>query len=238
MLLNSCEGAKGGKLDIYSSTAAILVRRGIAAVLAMQYEITDRAAIEFSRTFYRALAYGLPIDAAVAAARAAVNIEVNNSLEWGTPVLYMRSPDGVLFELAALPAARPGPATGRNHGRTTAAGAAASGSKARPSLGGYRASRDATVHFLNLQADFAQGMELEPGSYHIEVAAAGYAPTREWIELKAGEDKHLKITLTKIEVPVEAAPRVAQIESPPPGTGKTAPADRGDARRNLLTAWA
>ena len=78
--------------------------------LAMQYEITDRAAIEFSRTFYRALAYGLPIDAAVAAARAAVNIEVKNSLEWGTPVLYMRSPDGVLFELAALPTARPEPA--------------------------------------------------------------------------------------------------------------------------------
>ncbi len=44
VLLNSCEGARGGKLDIYSSTAAILVRQGIAAVLAMQYEITDRAA--------------------------------------------------------------------------------------------------------------------------------------------------------------------------------------------------
>ena len=69
VLLNSCEGARGSGLDIYSSTAAILVRRGIAAVLAMQYEITDRAAIEFSRTFYRALAYGLPIDAAVATAR-------------------------------------------------------------------------------------------------------------------------------------------------------------------------
>ena len=139
VLLNSCEGAKGGKLDIYSSTAAILVRRGIAAVLAMQYEITDRAAIEFSRSFYRALAYGLPIDAAVAAARAAVNIEVKNSLEWGTPVLYMRSPDGVLFELAALPADRPGPAIVETMVEPPP-GAAVSGSKARPSPGGYRAS--------------------------------------------------------------------------------------------------
>jgi hypothetical protein len=103
VLLNSCEGARGGKLDIYSSTAAILVRRGISAVLAMQYEITDRAAIEFSRAFYRALAYGLPIDAAVATARIAVNLAVNNSFEWGTPALYMRSPDGVLFELTSLP---------------------------------------------------------------------------------------------------------------------------------------
>ena len=56
---------EGREIDIYSSTAAILVRRGIAAVLAMQYEISDRAAIEFSRTFYKALAYGQPIDAAV-----------------------------------------------------------------------------------------------------------------------------------------------------------------------------
>ncbi len=69
VLLNSCEGARGSGRDIYSSTAAILVRQGIAAVLAMQYEITDRAAIEFSRVFYEALAYGLPIDTAVATAR-------------------------------------------------------------------------------------------------------------------------------------------------------------------------
>ena len=76
VLLNSCEGAKGSDLDIYSSTAAILVRRGIAAVLAMQYEITDLAAVKFSEVFYKALAYGLPIDAAVASARVAVNIAV------------------------------------------------------------------------------------------------------------------------------------------------------------------
>ncbi len=58
VVLNSCEGAKGSKYDIFSSTAAILVRRGIQAVLAMQYEITDRAAIALSKVFYEALADG------------------------------------------------------------------------------------------------------------------------------------------------------------------------------------
>ena len=106
VLLNACEGARGSERDIFSSAAAILVRRGIPAVLAMQYEITDRAAIEFSRTFYEALADEMPVDAAVAEARKAISMMVANTVEWGTPVLYMRSPDGVLFNLEVARQAR------------------------------------------------------------------------------------------------------------------------------------
>jgi formylglycine-generating enzyme required for sulfatase activity len=96
-VLNACEGARGGRRDIFSSTASILVQRGIPAVVAMQYEITDRAAIELGHAFYEALAEGMPVDAALAEARKAVSLAVTNSVEWGTPVLYMRSPDGMLF---------------------------------------------------------------------------------------------------------------------------------------------
>ena len=97
VVLNACEGARGGVQDVFSGTAAALVRRGIPAVLAMQYEITDRAAIELARGFYEALADGLPVDTAVTEARKAVSMEVANTVEWGTPVLYMRASDGVLF---------------------------------------------------------------------------------------------------------------------------------------------
>jgi len=103
-LLNACDGARGGETDIFSSTASILVRSGLPAVAAMQYEITDAAAIEFSRSFYEALADGLPVDAAVSEARLAVNLGVHNSLEWGTPVLYLRAPNGALFALQKPPA--------------------------------------------------------------------------------------------------------------------------------------
>jgi hypothetical protein len=95
--LNSCEGARGSPRDAFSSTAATLVRSGIPAVVAMQYEITDKAAIEFSRSFYEALADGLPVDAVVAEARTA--IKMGSALEWGTPVLYMRSEDGLIFDI-------------------------------------------------------------------------------------------------------------------------------------------
>ena len=98
-LLNSCEGARGSQHDIFSSTAAILVRRGIPAVLAMQYEITDRAAMEFSRAFYEALVDGYPVDAAVTEARKSISLAVTNTVEWGTPVLYMRAPQGVIFQI-------------------------------------------------------------------------------------------------------------------------------------------
>ena len=104
VVLNSCEGARGSEKDIFSSTASILVRRGIPAVLAMQYEITDRAAIELSRAFYEALADSLPVDTAVSEARKAISLGVANTVEWGTPVLYMRSPDGILFDLTQKPA--------------------------------------------------------------------------------------------------------------------------------------
>lgn len=98
VFLNACEGAKGSERDIFSSTSSILVRRGIPAVLAMQYEITDRAAIEFARAFYEAIVDGMPVDAAVAEARVAITIAVNNTVEWGTPVIYMRAPNGRIFD--------------------------------------------------------------------------------------------------------------------------------------------
>lgn len=109
VVLNSCDGARGGAVDVFSSTASILVRGGVPAVLAMQYEITDRAAIEFSRVFYEAIADGTPVDAAVSQGRQAVRLAIPGSLEWATPMLYLRAPDGVLFDVG--PTAPPVPAT-------------------------------------------------------------------------------------------------------------------------------
>ncbi len=106
VLLNSCEGARGGRQDLLSSTAATLIQSGIPAVLAMQYEITNDAAVEFARTFYESLADNQPVDAAVAEARNAINLRDAYSLEWGTPVLHMRAPDGQLFTMDTKTAQR------------------------------------------------------------------------------------------------------------------------------------
>lgn len=99
VLLNSCEGAQSSNRSIFSSAAAVLAQRGIPAIVAMQYAISDTAAIEFARTFYESLADGMPVDAAVADARVAMSLDAPTRFEWVTPVLYTRCPDGVLFEL-------------------------------------------------------------------------------------------------------------------------------------------
>lgn len=109
-MLNACKGAEGVEDDLFSSTAATLIQKEIPAVLAMQDAITDDAAIEFTRTFYEALAEGWPVDAAVTEARKAIMFSKPGTLEWGTPVLYMRSPDGTLFD---LPEVSPTRSTGK-----------------------------------------------------------------------------------------------------------------------------
>ncbi|MGH9282305.1 MAG: CHAT domain-containing protein, partial [Acidimicrobiales bacterium] len=102
-VLNSCDGARADKRDIFSSTAATLVRKGTPAVVAMQYEISDTAAVELARSFYESVADGLPVDCALTEARKSVTFALSNTLEWGTPVLFMRAPNGVLFDLPAAP---------------------------------------------------------------------------------------------------------------------------------------
>ena len=100
-VLNACEGAQTGTQALYASIAEHLVRRGLPAVLAMQYTITDAAAVEFTRSFYGALANELPVDAACAEARKAMSLAAPDSWEWATPVLFLRSPDGELWTKSA-----------------------------------------------------------------------------------------------------------------------------------------
>jgi tetratricopeptide (TPR) repeat protein len=97
-VLNACEGARASRTDPFAGTAQSLVQQGVPAVIAMQFEVTDDAAICFTREFYAAIASGYPVDAALAEARKAIFAEVSE-IEWGTPVLYMRSPDGRVFDV-------------------------------------------------------------------------------------------------------------------------------------------
>jgi len=114
VLLNACDTGRANSSDPFSSVAGALIRSGIPAVLAMQYSITDHAALELGRTFYESLAERCPVDLSVMHARQAVRLELPGSLEWGTPVLYMRSADGDLFhftdELSSRPVERQPPA--------------------------------------------------------------------------------------------------------------------------------
>ncbi len=95
-LLNSCQGAETSAQDAYTGVAQRLVRGGTPAVIAMRTAISDQAAVAFAGSFYAALADGAAVDAALAEARKALFTGCCTE-EWGTPVLYMRAPDGDLW---------------------------------------------------------------------------------------------------------------------------------------------
>jgi hypothetical protein len=98
VVLNACEGSRTSRADPFAGAAQALVQQGIPAVIAMQFEITDQAAIIFAEEFYAAAADGYPVDAALAEARKAI-FAAGNDIEWGTPVLHLRAPDGRLFSV-------------------------------------------------------------------------------------------------------------------------------------------
>jgi CHAT domain/Concanavalin A-like lectin/glucanases superfamily len=99
VILNSCQGATVSANQVFAGTAPNLVRRGIPAVVAMQYSILDFTAKLFADEFYRTLALGYPVDAAIQETRNAISMEVGlDRRDFATPVLYMRAKDGIILK--------------------------------------------------------------------------------------------------------------------------------------------
>jgi len=102
-VLGACEVGHRDQVNAWTGVVPALSRAGIPAVVGMQYTVQDENAIAFSRRFYRALAAGQSIDAAVTDGRLAIyNRASEDERDWGVPVLYLRADEGVLF-----PGARP-----------------------------------------------------------------------------------------------------------------------------------
>jgi hypothetical protein len=96
VVLNACRSARSDAVDPFGGMAQGLVQQDAQAVVAMQFPISDRAAVTFTGEFYGALVDGLPVDQAVSSARKSLLADFRD--EWSTPVLFLRSPDGNIFE--------------------------------------------------------------------------------------------------------------------------------------------
>jgi hypothetical protein len=96
VFLNACHGARGSATMPFAGVAQRLVQQNVPTVLAMQFAVTDTAAIALAHEFYRALADGLAVDEATSEARKAI-YAAGEPFEWGTPVLFTHAPDGVIL---------------------------------------------------------------------------------------------------------------------------------------------
>ncbi|HEU4326895.1 MAG TPA: CHAT domain-containing protein [Roseiflexaceae bacterium] len=108
VVLNACEGGRAASDDPFGGVAQSLVQQGCPAVIAMQFPISDGSAIRLSQSFYGALGGGTPVDTALGIARQEL-FAASPSLDWGTPVLYLRAPDGRVFDIgeSVLAGAKP-----------------------------------------------------------------------------------------------------------------------------------
>lgn len=99
VILGACRTGRRDSISAWTGVAPALIKMGIPIVVAMQYEVKDAHAIAFSKWFYTSLTNGLSIDEAVAVARRSMldASKDENNLEWGVPVVYMRSRDSVLI---------------------------------------------------------------------------------------------------------------------------------------------
>jgi hypothetical protein len=98
VILNACKTAAADARDAMMGVAPALVQAEIPAVIAMQFNVPDKTALGFTRDLYRFLAAGYPLDAAVTEMRIGAYISSGDKYFWGIPALFMRAPDGVIWQ--------------------------------------------------------------------------------------------------------------------------------------------
>jgi hypothetical protein len=96
VVLNACLTGKV-ELNLLRGIAPALLAANIPAVVAMQSSVGDEAGVVFAEDFYQNLAEYKPIDTCVSRGRRAIR-NSTATRDWGLATLYMRAPDGLLFE--------------------------------------------------------------------------------------------------------------------------------------------
>jgi CHAT domain len=99
VVLNSCRGGSPvpGR---FASTAETLVRGGaISAVVAMQFEISDKMGVTFSPIFFENLLDDNLLQTAMTMTR--MDLRKRGFAEWISPVLYMQNRDGIVMRASA-----------------------------------------------------------------------------------------------------------------------------------------
>ncbi len=98
VILSACETAAHEASEAIMGIAPRLVWDGMPAVIAMQYAVPDTTAGLFAKELYTFLTDYYPLDKAVTEARITTYFTSKDKAYWGIPVLFMRAPDGRLWQ--------------------------------------------------------------------------------------------------------------------------------------------
>ncbi|HEY0554737.1 MAG TPA: CHAT domain-containing protein [Thermoanaerobaculia bacterium] len=106
VVLNACQTGRitdRSGLDPFAGVASALVLAGVPAVIAIRSRVSDQAAITLSKTLYRRLVKGDPVDVAMAECRRAIWRKEETKGEWGLPLLFLRGQIHPLFQVQPDP---------------------------------------------------------------------------------------------------------------------------------------
>jgi CHAT domain-containing protein len=102
-VLSTCVGARMMRRQgqhPFTGSASALVAGGLPAVVGMQFPVSEAAAAAFTHSFYGHLADGRTLEEAVTEGRLRILATNASNFEWASPVLFLRSRDGKVFDLA------------------------------------------------------------------------------------------------------------------------------------------
>lgn len=92
VFLSACQSAVAPRQEGYADLAPRLLEAGIPAVVAMQFSVLDRSAMELGAAFYQGAAGGEDLDRAMVEARSRLAQEGQNRVDFATPVLFLSDP--------------------------------------------------------------------------------------------------------------------------------------------------
>ncbi len=190
VVLMACEGARTSGRDGFPGVGQALVRQGLPAVVAMQTEISDRAALVFNHDFYAAAAQGLGTEAAISTVRLAMAAS-DQASEWGTPVLYRGSTDS--WRLNITPPAEPNAHSVRVVGHTRAVTAVATARLEDGRPVAVTGSRDATVRVWDLQSGTTLGGALTGHTAEVTGVATAIMPDGSVVAVTGSRDATLRV---------------------------------------------
>lgn len=99
VLLQACEGGMSSTSQAFVGVASSVVQQNIPVVVAMQYEVSNMTASRFAYRFYDRLSQDNPVDIAAQDGRRAIALNTQyQKRDFATPVIFMRVPDGYLFQ--------------------------------------------------------------------------------------------------------------------------------------------
>ncbi len=92
VFLSACQSAQAARTEGFADLGPRLLDASIPAVVAMQFSVRNRSAMELGSVFYRGIADGKTVDTAMTEARVRMQRKSPNTVDFAVPVLFLNDP--------------------------------------------------------------------------------------------------------------------------------------------------